>query len=267
MHLQQLSQGRKPSQNLNPEKLRSTRERPTSTIDTQLPFPRELPIAFPREPPLMPELPFPRELPVPLPRELPIAFPRELPLMPNLPFSREPPLTPELPIAFPRKPPLMPELPREPPLELPREPPLTPELPFPRKPPLMSELPIALSASTIDTLFSFPRKLPEQHWSITSLLEEPPVPTRKRPALMTESQIRKLTSAPTREPTALVDHRKIANLKINHIESIDKLQDSHKRFLKVNHKGVPMGIPPVLFIEFLAVNIKGVSKEIPTVQA
>jgi hypothetical protein len=140
----------------------------------------------------------------------------------------------------------------------------------------MSELPIALSASTIDTLFSFPRKLPEQHWSIPSLLEEPPVPippllgeppvpTRKRPALMTESQIRKLTSAPTREPTALVDHRKIANLKINHIESIDRLQESPKRFLKVNHKEVPMGIPPVLFIEILAVNITGVPQELPTV--
>jgi hypothetical protein len=82
---------------------------------------------------------------------------------------------------------------------------------------------------------------------------------------MTESQIRKLTSAPTREPTALVDHRKIANLEIDHIESIDRPQVSHKGVLKVNHKGVPMGIPPVLFIGVLKVNIKAVPKEIVTV--
>jgi hypothetical protein len=82
---------------------------------------------------------------------------------------------------------------------------------------------------------------------------------------MTESQIRKLTSAPTREPTALEAHRKITNLKINHIESIDRLQVSHKGILKVNHRGVPIGIPPFLFIKVLEVNIRRVPKEIPTV--
>jgi hypothetical protein len=91
-----------------------------------------------------------------------------------------------------------------------------------------------------ELLSTLPGKL-----SIPSSLEEPPVPTRKSPSLMTESQIRKLTSAPTREPTLLVAHRKIANLKISHIESIDKLQVSHEGFLKVNIKGVPKEIPIV----------------------
>jgi hypothetical protein len=127
---------------------------------------------------------------------------------------------PELPIAFLREPPLMPELPATLPGKLPA--------------PLMPELPATL-----------PGKLPAQHSSIPSSLEEPPVPTRKSPALMTESQIRKPTSAPTREPKALVAHRKIANLRTSHIEPIDRLQISHKGFLKVNHKGVPMGIPTV----------------------
>jgi hypothetical protein len=163
MHLQQLSQGRKPSQNLNPEKLRSTKKPPSlsastkekppslsaSTIDTLFSFQRKLPITFPRELPV----PSPRELEPP-PMELPIAFPREPPLIPELPATS-------------------PELPREPPLlqlPFPREPPLAPELPiaFQREPPLMPELPA-----------TSPGKLPAQHWSIPSSLEEPPVPTRK----------------------------------------------------------------------------------------
>jgi hypothetical protein len=60
-----------------------------------------------------------------------------------------------------------------------------------------------------------------------------------------QAQIRELTSAPTRKPTALVNHRKITNLKISHIKSNDRLQVSHKGVLKVNIKGVPKEIPTV----------------------
>jgi hypothetical protein len=193
MHLQQLSQGRKPSQNLNPEKLRSTRMPPTplskelpslsaSTIDTLFSFPRELPTPLSKELPSLSAstidtlFSFPRELPVSFPRELQIAFPMELPLMP------------ELPVTSPGK----------------------------------------LPAQHWSTS---PGTLPAQHWYIPTLPEKPPVPTRKPPDLMREAQRRELTSAPTREPTALVDHRKIADLKINHIESIDRLKVSHKELL------------------------------------
>jgi hypothetical protein len=145
--------------------------------------------------------------------------------MPRTPPSKELPSlsasTIDTLFSFPRK------LPIAIPVELP--------VAFPREPPLMPELPV-----------TSPEKLPAQHWSIPTFPEKPPVPTKKPPALIREAQIRELTSAPTREPTALVDLGKLADLKINHIESINSLQISHKGVLEVNHKGVqwnPNGNP------------------------
>jgi hypothetical protein len=169
--------------------------------------------------------------PTPLSKELPSLSASTIDTLLSFPRKLPIPFPRELPVASPRELPIA--FPRELPIAFQREPPLTPELP-------------AIS----------PGKLPAQYWYIPSLPEKPQVPTRKPPALVRE--------APKKE-TALVDHKKIANLKISHIESTDKLQVSHKGVFKVNRKGVLLGIPPVLFIRVLKVNIKGVPKEIPTV--